>query len=92
MRHTTNRHPVDRLAEVREQIRALEKEGDELKDRITLSKDFVGAEYLAQAAESTRTTLDRAKLEATFGKTAVAACSKVSTCSMLRLRKRARNS
>lgn len=84
-----NRHPVDRLAEVRDRIKTLEQEADALRDRIIREQDFIGADYLATASETTRQTLDKAKLVATFGEIAVAACTKPSVAVMLRLRRRA---
>lgn len=87
MDRTTNRHPVDRLADVREQIKVLDEEADSLKAAILASGQLKGAEYLAQVSEAKRATLDRDKLEAAFGKVAVAACTKESVSTVLRLRR-----
>lgn len=86
-RTKSNRHPADRLAEVREEIKALKEIEDQLQAEIITSKSFKGAEYLAQLTTTNRSTLDRKKLEAVFGKVAVASCSSNSTTTTLRLRK-----
>lgn len=85
----SNRHPVDRLAEVRQEIKALKEIEDALRAEIISSKSFAGSEHIAQLNVSNRSVLDRKKLEATFGKVAVSACTTNSTTTTLRVLKRA---
>ena len=67
-----NRHPVDRLADVREQIKVLESEEKALREKIMMSGDTVGDDNVAQLKDGVRKTLDRAALEAHYGKDAIA--------------------
>ena len=67
-----NRHPVDRLADVRTQIKVLEQEEADLKAQITTemgSGDSLGGdEYIAfQSLQTRRGSLDEAKLRPLVG-------------------------
>lgn len=85
---TTNRHPVDRLAYLREQIKSLQDEADTLRNDIMRDGDYVGAEFIAVPKTTDRNLLDREKLELRFGKREVAECCKVSTATTLNLFKK----
>ena len=85
---TQNRHPVDRLAEVREQIKALQADEQFLKDQIKESGDTVGDEYIAAFKEVSRSTLDRGLLEVRYGKEAIAECCKSSAYTTLNIFKK----
>lgn len=89
MAKMTNRHPVDRLHDVREQIKALKEEEAALRATIIAARDFQGAEHLASLSVQTVTRMDRAALERAFGKDAVAKHCKPRKIEMLKLRKRA---
>jgi hypothetical protein len=84
----TNRHPVDRLFALREQIKQLQEEADTLRNDIMRTGDYVGDDYLAVPKSTDRRILDREKLELTFGKKEVDACCKVSTATTLNLFKK----
>jgi hypothetical protein len=72
----SNRHPVDKLFDLREQIKALQAEEKLLRDEIMSTGDTVGADYIAIAKSQTQKRLDRDLLNVTFGKPAVDACCK----------------
>jgi len=84
-----NRHPVDRLFDIRETIKALETEEKMLKEQIIASGDTVGDEYLAQLKDSVRKTLDRKALEAHYGSEIIAGFCKESSVRTLSLFKKA---
>lgn len=64
----SNRHNVDRLFDLREQIKSLQADADFLRAEIMRSGDFVGAEYMAVPKSQVQRRLDRQALELTFGK------------------------
>lgn len=72
----SNRHPVDRLYELRETIKSLQADADFLRAEIMKSGDFVGADYMAVPKTASQRRLDRQALELAFGKNEVAACCK----------------
>ena len=84
-----NRHPVDRLFDVREQIKALEAEEKALRADIIDSGDTKGDDHIAMIKESTRKLLDRPELERRFGREAVAECCKELPVTTLTLYKKA---
>lgn len=84
-----NRHPVDRLFDVREQIKALENEERALKADIMDSGDTNGDEHVAMIKHSSRNLLDRPLLEARFGRAEVAQCTKESPVTTLTLYRKA---
>jgi hypothetical protein len=49
-----NRHPIDRLADIREKIRALEAEADAIRADILAGKFDAGIEYQAAIREQSR--------------------------------------
>lgn len=61
---TTNRHPVDELADVRKQIKTLQKHEQILRDRI-LSGEYglIGDEYEAAVAIQRREMLDTKEIK-----------------------------
>ena len=84
-----NRHPVDRLFDVREQIKALENEERALRADIMDAGNYNGDEYVAMVKNSTRKLLDRPALESRFGRDAIAECCKESPVTTLSLFKKA---
>ena len=88
-RKARNRHLVDRLYDLREQIKALEIEEKAMRAEIMDSGDTVGDEYVAMVKNSVRKLLDRPTLELKFGREAVAECTKESPVTTLSLFKKA---
>lgn len=86
---TRNRHPVDRLFDLREQIKALQEEADGLRTDIMRTADYVGAEYMAVPKTTDQRRLDRDALELEFGKARIDALCKVTTVTTLNLFKKA---
>jgi hypothetical protein len=84
-----NRHPVDQLFDVREQIKVLEAQEKELRAHIMDSGDTDGDEHVAMIKESSRKTLDRPALEARYGKDVIAGFCKESAVTTLTLYKKA---
>jgi hypothetical protein len=64
---TTNRHPVDELADVREQIRRLQMRERELRDCIMEGSSFIGDEYRAELHMQRRETLDTKEMKRQLG-------------------------
>ncbi len=64
-----NRHIVDQLADVREQIKLLKEQEEFLKNKIvSMGQNTVsGDEYVATASLGESSRLDRAKVEAAMG-------------------------
>jgi hypothetical protein len=83
-----NRHPVDRLADVRDRIKALEAEERALRAEILESGDTNGDDNVAMIKHNTRNLLDRPMLEARFGRAEVAQCTKESVATTLTLYKK----
>lgn len=83
-----NRHPVDRLAEVRAEIKSLQAEEDQLKGHIHAllpdtpmpgeTQTVTGDEHIASVAFVERETLDRKAVEAVLSKRRFEACLKKS--------------
>lgn len=88
-RKSSNRHPVDRLSDVREQIKLLEAEEKSLRQAIIDTGDTVGLEYVAMIKSNEQKRLDRPTLDATFGKAQIDACTKTIAFSTLNLFKKA---
>lgn len=86
---TRNRHPVDRLNDLREQIKSLQAEADTLKSDIMRTGDYVGADYMAVPKTTEQRRLDRPTLEMKFGKAKVDACCKTISVTTLNLFKKA---
>ena len=84
-----NRHPVDMLSDVRDQIKALEADEKALRAMIIESGDTVGDDNVAMIKESTRKTLDRPSLEAHYGKDVIAKFCKESAVTTLTLYRKA---
>lgn len=85
----TNRHPVDRLADIREKIKNLQQEADTLRVDIMRSGDYVGDVFLAVPRTTNRRLLDRPTLEIRFGKKEVDECCKTSEATTLNLFRKA---
>ena len=68
-----NRHPVDRLADVRRQIAELEKEGERLRQMIFDGKcTLTGDSHIAAIHEIQRENLDRPAVLSHYGRDALA--------------------
>jgi hypothetical protein len=84
-----NRHPVDQLADVRAEIKELEKREAALRGQLLAEgADLSGGEHYGRVVTSTRNQLDRAMLERVIGKEAVEACCKPIEVTTLRLIRR----
>jgi hypothetical protein len=84
-----NRHPIDELADVREQKKILSSREEELRDMVIFGDvDLTGEEHFARLVESEQSRVDRGMLEARFGKAAVAECCKIVPVTTVRLVKR----
>lgn len=68
MMPTTNRHPVDELADVREQIKKLQEQERQLRDRVLEETSFIGDEYRAEIVMHHRETLDTKAIKREFGR------------------------
>jgi hypothetical protein len=97
-----NRHPVDELADVREELRRLEAREKELREMLLadgadligddlIGDDLIGDEWRARRIDSSQRRLDQVKLVARFGEGAVDECRSPITCAVLRLKKRAQD-
>lgn len=92
---TTNRHPVDELADVRASIKTLEERESVLKEQIIdgllerltdgETQTVVGDEHSASVSISTRETLDRAKVAVLLSKPKLQSCLKSSTAITVRV-------
>lgn len=89
IKNTRNRHPVDRLFDLREQIKNLQEEADGLRADIMRTQDYVGAEYMAVPKTTEQRRLDRPALELEFGKARIDALCKVIEVTTLNLFKKA---
>jgi hypothetical protein len=71
-----NRHPADEFADIRDEIKALEKREGQLRDVLINSDpdDRVGADSYTSITVQKRRALDPDKLAAKFGKDAIADC------------------
>lgn len=71
----SNRHPVDRLADIRAEMKILKAEEDAIRDALRADgADLSGVEHYARIVTTQTTRLDRTKLEAKFGKEAIKDC------------------
>lgn len=72
---TTNRHPVDRLADIRAEMKILKAEEDAIREALREEgADLSGVEHYARITTSETLRLDRRLAEEKFGKEAVASC------------------
>lgn len=84
-----NRHTIDELANVREEIKILSLRETELKEVILADPgNLDGDEYFADLKTSTSKRVDRKLLDVRFGKSAVDECCKESTSTTIRLVRR----
>ncbi len=81
-------HPVDRLWDVREQLKELEMEEKHLKEEILKDHDFIGEDYEAKVKVLTRQNLDKFKLMERFPLDEVNKCYKASTYTVVNLYKK----
>ena len=70
----SNIHPVDELADIREEIKYLQARADELREEVLVMEDAdrKGDRYSAFITPGVRETLDRKALEEAFGEKAIA--------------------
>lgn len=88
----TNRHPVDQLAEVREQIRTLQDREKEIRDRILANPDdLAGDEFAARITTSDTATLDRKAIEKAMGEAWLAGFLKRSSVTRITVAERVSN-
>ncbi len=65
---TNNRHPVDELADIREQMKPLKQREEELRQMILDGEcEAEGNEYVATVTVAVREKLDEAKLKKELG-------------------------
>ena len=84
-----NRHPVDRLADVRTEIKKLEAAEAELRKKIIDGKHgLVGDQYLAEVRETVRETVDNALVRKHLGPDGIKPFLKTSTTQIVRLTER----
>lgn len=85
----TNRHPVDRLADVREAIRMLKDEEDALRQTIFAGAcGLVGDQHEASVTESTTERLDAVALRKAWGDDKLRPYLKPSTVRTVKVRER----
>ena len=86
----TNIHPADELAAIREEIKILETREKILRDALVNGPDSErdGRNYRAFVQSSTRETLDKAAIIATFGEDVIAPFVKKSAVTTLKLAKK----
>lgn len=75
----SNRKLADRMADAKRTMDAARAVYDVLRDQVIAAGGDVGDEYLAKVSVQTTSRVDRKKLEARFGKQAVAECYSTST-------------
>jgi hypothetical protein len=87
LRPISNRHPADQIAEVRQQIKVLEKQQTDLRERLVNATelDRVGDEWIAKVCEQKKRGLDREALENHFGADALQPFMRESVTTVLRL-------
>jgi hypothetical protein len=84
-----NRHPADRLHEVREEIKALETERDTLRSYLMEHpQDLAGDEYQASVALYQRRFVDWAGLERAIGRDVLQQFTRLTPITVVRLRER----
>ena len=86
---TSNRHPADRLADVRQEIRRLEEEEQGLRSYLLEHHhDRIGLEHVASIGEQRRSRVDIKALADEIGHSIVQRFTSYSSCLMVRLRER----
>jgi hypothetical protein len=68
MKTRTNRHPADALADVREEIKALQQREDVLRQELLASDDRIGTEWEATIHSRAQERLDTGAVIKHFGK------------------------
>lgn len=85
----SNRHPIDRLADVRSELRALEAIEAELRNEIVSGiHGLSGDQFLASVTESERESLDAVALRKHLGPEGVKPFLKKTTVRVLKLTER----
>ena len=85
----TNRHPVDRLADVREAIRMLKDEEEALRNTILETGCLVGDQYEASVVESATERVDTTALRKAWGDDKLRPYLRSSTVRTVKVRERA---
>jgi hypothetical protein len=84
-----NRHPVDRLADIRSEIKRLEEEERELRAYLLEHPhDRTGTEYMATIGEQRRSRVDFKALADEIGHSLLQRFTNFITCRTVRLRER----
>jgi hypothetical protein len=84
-----NRHPVDRLADVRSEIKRLEEEERELRAYLLEHpQDRTGAEFLATIGEQRRSRVDLKALAGEIRHSLLQRFTRFASCRTVRLRER----
>jgi len=85
----SNRHPIDRLADLRSEIKRLEAEEAELRKEILNGEHgLIGDQWIASVKVSDRESLDTALVRKHLGPEGVKPFLKVSTVQLLKLTER----
>jgi len=84
-----NRHPTDRLADVRQEIKRLEQEEQELRAYLLEHpNDRTGGEYIASIGERRRRRIDLKALADEVGHSLMQRFTHFTSCRTVRLRER----
>jgi hypothetical protein len=84
-----NRHPVDRLADVRQEIKRLEEEEQELRAYLLEHPyDRTGIEHIATIGEQRRSRVDLKALAHEVGRSLLQRFTHFTSCRTVRLRER----
>src|SRR5262245_62355480 len=84
-----NRHPADRLADVRQEIKCLEQEEQELRAYLLgHPHDRTGVEHIATIGEQRRSRVDIKALADEIGHSLMQRFTHFTSCQMVRLRER----
>jgi hypothetical protein len=85
----SNRHPTDRLADVRHEIKRLEQEEQELRVYpLEHPNDRIGIEYIASVGEQRRSRVDLKALADEVGHSLMQRFTHFTSCRTVRLRER----
>jgi PD-(D/E)XK nuclease superfamily len=86
-RPISNRHPADQIADVRLQIKLLEKQETDLRERLinATELDRVGDDWIAKVSEQKKRLLDREALENHFGADTLQPFMRESAATVLKL-------
>lgn len=84
-----NIHPVDELAAIREEIKLLQQQADDLRETLLEEgADLTGDQYEATIVPNVRETLDKKALIETYGEKAIAPFLKKTSYQTVKLTER----